>query len=586
MHRTKFMLMPKATFKSALLILITLPFLLTSCSEPGAQKDQQLQAAAALTASGQHDAALELLNSIATNSPNDPVVLLKMSDVYAAKGDVAAQAYMLQQVQALQPNDVELLYQTYLAHKKSGQPTVSWLEKMVTQSPQTVSAEMWVELGAERNQAGQTQAALDAYLKGVNADTPTPDNATAIGQLFLQLGNTAQAERWFSQAAESDEPSALTALFGLLEIHLSNKNWPAAEESVEQLNAQFPGSVEASQWADETVELKRWRAAQNALQAQLKKEAEAKAAAEAKAKAEAEAAALAAAKAAEQAEQQKESTEEVTEISEDSSDSDKPKSEGKAQVIADLEAAEAMANAPALEADPASNNTPTFDPSIAIQPADPDFSVDVDFDQEANGAVVDYSTSNNGEPTGILPDEPAIDLIEAPSASIETTFSTPPANIAIDERDVETILTEAGTAELDRDYQRAIRLYWQALGKENNRADVWNLLSRAYLVQNESKNAETTALEAIRFAPGEVSYTLNYLRIIQRTKEPTDFLAELETAYDRFPRSPEIALSLARAYERITKNTTSAYAFYERFIELAPGHPLRNEAEAAMDRLR
>ena len=80
--------------------------------------------------------------------------------------------------------------------------------------------------------------------------------------------------------------------------------------------------------------------------------------------------------------------------------------------------------------------------------------------------------------------------------------------------------------------------------------------------------------------------TLDYLRVIQRTKKPEDFLAELETAYDRFPRSPEIALSLARGYERISGNNSDAIVLYERFILLAPNHPLRSEAETSIRRLR
>ena len=590
------MLMPKATFKSAFLILIILPILLTSCSDPGAQKDQQLHKAATLSAGGDYNAALEQLNDVAANHPNDPDVLLQMAAVYEAQGDSTSQAFILQQVQTLRPDNAELLYQTYLIHKKAGQPTLVWLEKIAAESTDTMTAQMWIDLGVERAKAGQKQAALDAYLKGVNPDDSQPEIATAIGQLFLQLGNSAQAERWLSIAADSDEPSALTALFGLLEIHLSNKNWPAAEVVIDQLNTQFHGAIEASQWAEAPSEIKRWRDAQNALQAKLKQEAESKAAAEAKAKAEAEAAAAAAALA--EAEK-KETTDQPTDPAETNDNPEDTSAEGngsKSQVIADLEAAEAMANAPALETgpdqsseppeEPAGAKTVAFDPSIAIQPADPDFTIEVDFDQEANGAPVAYSGSTENGDAVLLPNAPKVELIEEPSARVETTFSTPPESIAIDERDVEAILTEAGAAEMDRDYKRAIRLYWQALGKENNRADIWNLLSRAYLIENETNNAETTALEAIRFAPREVSYTLDYLRIIQRTKKPTDFLAELETAYDRFPRSPEITLTLARAYERIAKNTTSAYAFYERFIELAPGHPLRDEAEAAMDRLR
>ena len=70
------------------------------------------------------------------------------------------------------------------------------------------------------------------------------------------------------------------------------------------------------------------------------------------------------------------------------------------------------------------------------------------------------------------------------------------------------------------------------------------------------------------------------------SKKPDEILAELESAHDRFPGSPEIALSLARGYERISGNNTSAIVLYERFIQLAPNHPLCNEAEASINRLR
>ena len=83
-----------------------------------------------------------------------------------------------------------------------------------------------------------------------------------------------------------------------------------------------------------------------------------------------------------------------------------------------------------------------------------------------------------------------------------------------------------------------------------------------------------------------MSYTLDDLRVAQRSKKAAEFLSELETAYDRFPRSPEITLSLARAYERISRNTTAARELYSRFIEIAPGHPLSGEAKSALDRLR
>jgi tetratricopeptide (TPR) repeat protein len=105
-------------------------------------------------------------------------------------------------------------------------------------------------------------------------------------------------------------------------------------------------------------------------------------------------------------------------------------------------------------------------------------------------------------------------------------------------------------------------------------------------VDGQLNNAETAALEAVRLSPGEVAYTLDYLRVTQRSKNPEDFFSELETAYDRFPASPEITLSLARAHERISQDNVTARNLYLRFIDIAPNHPLIPEARDAVARLR
>ncbi|TVP79561.1 MAG: hypothetical protein EA353_05855, partial [Puniceicoccaceae bacterium] len=152
-------------------------------------------------------------------------------------------------------------------------------------------------------------------------------------------------------------------------------------------------------------------------------------------------------------------------------------------------------------------------------------------------------------------------------------------------RSIEELLAEAEMAELDRDFRTAIRKYWAAISISNNRAEVWNLLSRAYLIDGQLDNAETAALESVRLAPREVAYTLDYLRVAQRSKTAEAFLSDLETAYDRFPSSPEITLSLARALERIAEDSATARNLYLRFIDIAPNHPLVPEARAAVARL-
>ena len=152
-------------------------------------------------------------------------------------------------------------------------------------------------------------------------------------------------------------------------------------------------------------------------------------------------------------------------------------------------------------------------------------------------------------------------------------------------RKIQDLLSEASSAELEQDYNSAITNYWTAMGINNNRADIWNLLSNAYFLDGQIANADIAALEAVRLEPLTVAYTLDYLRIAQKSKLPNAFLSQLEIAYSRFPESAEIIISLARAHERISGQIATARNLYLRFIEIAPKHPLIPEAEAAVSRL-
>jgi tetratricopeptide (TPR) repeat protein len=172
------------------------------------------------------------------------------------------------------------------------------------------------------------------------------------------------------------------------------------------------------------------------------------------------------------------------------------------------------------------------------------------------------------------------DVVDKPSEAIDPTDleseSPSPAERIAD------IMSQAEQAEIDQDLSGAIERYWEAIAIDNQRASIWSQLAQTYKRDQQLKNAESTALEAIRLDTNNINYTLNYLRIIQNFKAPKAFLAELETAYARFPLSPEITLSLARAYQKISMDVEAARQFYQRFIEIAPAHPLRPEADAAL----
>ena len=582
--------MLKANFKSAFFItLLSTLILLAGCSSPEEKKAAQIKEAHHLAEGGDSAQALELLETLSAQYPNDIEILNSIGQIYAAEGDTSMAAFFLEQAYLQAPDDTERLFQAYQSLEAAKQPAGHLLETLSTQAPEAMTPDLWIRLGQIRHAENKLQPSLDAYLKGVDPEKAKPSSevAASIGQLFVKVGNLPQAEAWLEMAADSDDPNALTALFGLLEINLRQKDWAGAEAIIAQLDKQFPGAVEASQWQQARKDLVRWRTTQDAMQAKLAKAEAEKTAAEANAGT------------ATLAETETEAAQREA-IDQGSADNETT-GEGKAQVIADLEAAEAMANAPAIETEipegeadglaiegdavQAGSQAINFDPSIVIEPADPEITFEVSYDPAPTAGSTTDSVDNNpaDESSTAMPAAPA-GLTEA-VPPVEMNTAAEPIRPSERPRTIEELLADAEMAELDRDFTSAIRQYWAAINIANNRAEIWNLLSRAYLVDGQLNNAETAALEAVRLEPSVVAYTLDYLRVAQRTKEPVAFLAQLETAYDRFPDSPEITLSLARAHERISEQTETARNLYLRFIDIAPNHPLVPEARAAAARL-
>ena len=558
--------MLNANFKSVFLItLITISVWLGGCKSPEEKKAAQIKDALSLSEKGSNAEALKMLEELANQYPDDIVILKSIGLIYKADGDAGMASLFLEQAYLQSPDDTELLFQTYQSLDAAKQPASHLLEKLAERAPEAMTPELWTRLGQARQAANQVQPALDAFLKGVDPDKakPAPESAAAIGQLFVKVGNLPQAESWLKMAADSDDPNALTALFDLLEINLRQNNWADAETTIAQLDTQFPGAVEASQWQQARQELVRWRESQEEMKATLAKAQANKKAIETEARA-----------ATEEIE-----ASQVVKFDEDSSGSETVITENKAQIIADMEAAEAMADAPAIEITEEAdddlieeNKSIASDSSITLDTTDPKTTAEVDYSQVATVE----ETAVEPAPTPIVE---AFPTLEAEPATVTLPPSSPPQT-------VEELMADAETATLDRDFKSAIRKYWTAISIANNRAEVWNLLSRAYLVDGQLNNAETTALEAVRLEPRRVAYTLDYLRVAQRSLAPEDFLAELETAYARFPVSPEITLSIARGHELISRDRSAARNLYLRFIDIAPNHPLIPQAQDAVARLR
>ena len=520
-------------FNSALCtaLLSSLVFLV-ACKSPEEKKAEQILQARSFTEAGATSNALEILEKLAEQYPNDEEILGSIGLVYSMESDYKTAAFFLEQAHLQAPSDTERLYQAYLGLEAAMLPSGQLLEKLSSQGTDRMTSELWIRLGRIRQSENKVQPALEAYLKGVDpkTTTPSPEVATSIGQLFAKTGNLIQAKIWLQIAVSDGGPYSLTALFELLEINLRQQDWISAESVITELDAQFPGAIGASEWEETRQEIASWREAQNAMKAELSKIR----------------------------------VEDANLTQSNSVSGDNyAVIEGKYQIISDLNTAETMAKAPAIEIE--STNTTNIEVSI-IPPESAGTEATVESNEGSNTSDLEI-LSVEDDPKNIVID----DNLEASEVQLSRT--------------IQELLSDASDAELEQDYNSAITSYWTAMGINNNRADIWNLLSRAYLYDGQIANADIAALEAVRLEPETVAYTLDYLRVAQKSKLPDAFLAQLEIAYSRFPKSAEIILSLARAHEHISGQNITARNLYIRFIEIAPKHPLIPEAEAAVARL-
>ncbi len=569
--KPSFEIMPRATKKTSFphIALICSLVLLWACTSPEERFERDFNTAVSERESGNPERALEILDRLAAEQPENPQVLAEQGRAYISQGEAETGAFFLEQASLMLPEDIGLLEETFDVHRsiedEAGLRDI--IMRMEAVAPEMLGAEEWLTIARVKADRNETRPALEAYLRAnrMSGGAVEGGDAFEVGQLFYTVENYAQAERWLKTAEEHPD-FQLQAQFGLLELYLARQQWADAEAQMQTIDEGFPGAVEGSEWAEARVELQRWRERREAAISQVT------------------------------AIQQP--TETVVSETEDSEtveapvpDDEEPTTVGETAPSEASEPAETEAvvagsvkmDLPETEAEgdlaaSAETRALTFDPNIQLQPADPDFGISVTFDGATPGTVVFRSDSLEGA---------------APTAVPEATdFSTDDA--ATDPSDTESDPTPSASVLLDRanqqalagNQQAAIRLFWQALGQRPEDAEIWHLLARSYLIEGERRNAETTSLEAIRLAPENVTYALQHLRIVQQVRPPADFIREIERAQRQFPESPEITLTLARAYDRILDNRSAARTQYNRFLRLAPGHPMSEEAETALNRLR
>lgn len=544
------------TGKFLLLFLApALLFLVSGCSSPEKRLARGLEEAKEALQSGDVNQAIDQLLEINEAFPGNPDVLEQLGFAYVQEPDPFSAAIFLQQAVDADPTRTYLLDAVAENYSAVGdrQSAKTAYARYLEDFPD--DADAWYAIAELYQQDNQTRPAVDAFLKAFQLrDRPvTGEEAIIMGDLFFRLDNIPRAEGYYQQALEADPLSGLPALFGLLQINAQAGNWPVVERVIERLDADYPGALDASQFANLRLDLKAWEEARARFEARRKAQEEA----------------------AERAANNLEATigsptrpdpltdgETVADASETAADRNGTGDEGSTS-----------GESPAVGTKAARTEVPepSSDGSVTVLPAE-----QAGADDEGKLAGIDP-----GDPVEFDTPDPVggnvVGGIFDPLDDMET--------IATELPPVPADVAEARRARLQGDYTTAVRLLWRALGKNPSRHEAWYELSLSYLGAGDPASAETASLEAMRLNPRDPAYALHHVDVIRESRSPSYVIRELRRAKERFPDNPEITFELAVSYEEISRDPRNAIFLYREFLEIAPNHPLTGEVENKLRRL-
>lgn len=487
--------------------------LFTACQPSDLSKKALMQQTSAFLENEDAEAAVELLEKNMEAYEQDVDILGLLAKAHLQSDDPFTATIILLNAHEIDPKNASILNLYYNSLKAANMNAEAILLDVAKITPASLELEEWQQVSNLLANQGKYEDALDAYLNYLGrkkaSNATSPSDALKVGDYYLQLEKTKEANSWLSVAANSDSIEALPAQLKLLSIELQNKDWFALSKRIKLIEKQFPDAIGASSFS-ELPQIVSQKLEENKQKAS----------------------------------------------SQSNNYKSAPFDSSKAGSIQNIEDLEAYANQiakPLLEeAESVDFSLAEFNPEIEIEPADPYLS---DFDTPEFGDAFDSTTM--------------------------VTLSQNKLTAA----EISALIAQANDYVLISNLDTAAELYRKVLDNNPSRHEIWDRIAQVYFANEEFNSAESAALQAIRYQPSNIVYTINYLNIAKKTKSEIRFLSELLSATKQFPNSPEIALSLARAYDRNSRYRFKAKDYYTKFITLAPNHPQRSEAEAAISRL-
>lgn len=215
------------------------------CGEREVPIEELVDQAESMLDAGQIDSAILILERCLERQADRVDVLEPLAFAYSAKGDAVMAAFSFKRIAELVPAQAEyLLYAAEsLLEAGDSKGSVACYGEYLAKRPKDRA--VWVTLAELHIENGRQSEALEAWLAAEQIESRSLQQV-AIGELYLRLGNLAQAQAWFVRALDGDSEDRDEALLGLLETAVRSKRFAEAEALLKQIDAEYPGRVDQS----------------------------------------------------------------------------------------------------------------------------------------------------------------------------------------------------------------------------------------------------------------------------------------------------------------------------------------------------
>ena len=257
--------------------------------------------------------AISLLEKTNSECGNSPELCEALAYAYIQDGKSLEAAMLFEKASDLKSGNPEILINSAKSYQQSNdlESAARAYEKYLKIRPGDPVAQR--SIAAIYDTLGKPRESLNALLAALKASgrNPSTSEAAKIGNLFVKVGNSAQARSWLEAAWAATIPENVQIrkeiLAGLITVYLADKETALLEDAVKKIDAIDPAYIQQNypnlrqqldafrkslQEAQEALKAAEMKKKQEEEKAKAEAEAKAKAEAEAKTKAEKEKAAL------------------------------------------------------------------------------------------------------------------------------------------------------------------------------------------------------------------------------------------------------------------------------------------------------